>query len=264
MKDVFSRTRKRRQSGVAMSEYLPIVGLIAVMLIGGMGSVGDVLRDQGSKMAQEMAGDNAGHRLPPSNGNGSVDFPTDTSPGSGDEEETPDTGGGSGSEPDYGEGPDSGNENGNGDGSGGDDDGKPGEQPGGGNDGSGDNSGGNEAPSDEDLIEQIQQFVEGLWDGLKTQFWGIVDLLASPIETAKNMYALAKGVVLDPQGTIKEIADQFKDDITELLTGSAYERGKVIGENISPASLAGIAKKVLSLPSVKNRPLDVGCSSFTA
>ncbi|MGI2030538.1 Hint domain-containing protein, partial [Endozoicomonas acroporae] len=72
------------------------------------------------------------------------------------------------------------------------------------------------------------------------------------------------GVVLDPQGTIKEIADQFKDDITELLTGSAYERGKVIGENISPASLAGIAKKVLSLPSVKNRPLDVGCSSFTA
>ncbi|MGO0305786.1 Flp family type IVb pilin [Endozoicomonas acroporae] len=148
MKDVFSRTRKRRQSGVAMSEYLPIVGLIAVMLIGGMGSVGDVLRDQGSKMAQEMAGDDAGHRLPPSNGNGSVDFPSDTSPGSGDEEETPDTGGGSGSEPDYGEGPDSGNENGNGDGSGGDDDGKPGEQPGGGNDGSGDNSEGKEAPSD--------------------------------------------------------------------------------------------------------------------
>ncbi|WP_163369633.1 Flp family type IVb pilin [Endozoicomonas acroporae] len=100
MKDVFSRTRKPRQSGVAMSEYLPIVGLIAVLLIGGMGSVGDVLRDQGSKMAQEMAGDDAGHRLPPSNGNGSVDFPSDTSPGSGDEEETPDTGGGSGSEPD--------------------------------------------------------------------------------------------------------------------------------------------------------------------
>ncbi|MGI2030411.1 hypothetical protein, partial [Endozoicomonas acroporae] len=94
------------------------------------------------------------------------------------------------------------------------DDGEPGELPGGGNggDGSGDSDN-----NDEGLLEQIEQFAKGLWDGLKEQISGLWELVRHPIESAKNIYNLAKGFVLDPDGTIELIIEELGEDIRDLL-----------------------------------------------
>ena len=164
MKGVFRWAGRRRQRGVAMSEYLPIVGLIAVMMIGGVGSMGDVLRDQGSKMTQEVAGEDAGHKPPPTRGGGSVDFdtkpPGETDPDEG-ENSDPDKNDGD-QEPDYDKDKDKdkGKESGSGDK---DDKGGKDDPSGGGSDGSEDSGNKDEEPAEEDLLESIEQFAKGLW-----------------------------------------------------------------------------------------------------
>ena len=65
---------------------------------------------------------------------------------------------------------------------------------------------------------------------LKEQISGLWELVRHPIESAKNIYNLAKGFVLDPGGTIELIVEELGEDLRKLLKGTAFERGQVIGE----------------------------------
>jgi len=56
-RSISSRTK---QLGQGMSEYLIIVAMIAIAAIGVVGAFGDVVEDQISGMAQELAGGDGG------------------------------------------------------------------------------------------------------------------------------------------------------------------------------------------------------------
>lgn len=50
------KINKRRMLGAAISEYLPILGLIATILVGGVAQYGNEARKQSARMSLELAG----------------------------------------------------------------------------------------------------------------------------------------------------------------------------------------------------------------
>ena len=116
--------------------------------------------------------------------------------------------------------------------------------------------------------ETVKAFLEGLWDGLKTQVSGIWDLIkqvfTSPGEIYRALEALAKGFIEDPVETLKTIAEAIGAEVSKLINCGPYDQAKFIGSNISPATIVRLGTRIISIGRFVNRR-DLGrilCSSF--
>lgn len=90
----------------------------------------------------------------------------------------------------------------------------------------------------------LGDFADGLWDGLKTQGAGLLEMILNPIDTATNFYTLGKALITDPAATLAAIRDELGQDLDAILSGDPREIGRIIGENVSPASIARIAGRL--------------------
>ena len=112
------------------------------------------------------------------------------------------------------------------------------------------------------------EFVKGFWEGMKKQVADLGDLLAHPIDTAKVLIELGKQFVKDPEGTAKMIADSLGDEFNTLVECGAFDKGRVIGENVSPAFMVKLATKMAKFgdlaKALKDTKKDFGCASFAA
>jgi hypothetical protein len=116
------------------------------------------------------------------------------------------------------------------------------------------------------LASQAADFVKGVWNGLKQQGLDAISMVAHPIDTAKNLYALAEAMVTDPGGTLKTIAQELGQDVTNLISGTAQQRGETIGKYLNPVALVkivGVLSRVSKLHIPKTK-IKTGCSSFAA
>ncbi len=92
--------------------------------------------------------------------------------------------------------------------------------------------------------EGLVDFAEGVWEGVKTQGAGLLEMILNPIDTATNFYTLGKALIVDPVATLAAIKDELKEDFDAVLSGDPRELGRVIGENVSPAAIARIASRL--------------------
>ncbi len=103
---------------------------------------------------------------------------------------------------------------------------------------------------------------------MKKQVSDLGDLLAHPIDTAKGLIELGKQFVKDPEGTAKMIADSLGDEFNTLVECGAFDKGRVIGENVSPAFMVKLASKMAKFgdlaKALKETKKDFGCASFGA
>lgn len=112
------------------------------------------------------------------------------------------------------------------------------------------------------------EFVKGFWEGMKKQVADLGNLLAHPIETAKGLIALGKQFVEDPAGTAKMIADSLGEEFKTLVHCGAFDKGRIIGENVSPAFMIKLASKMAKFgdlaTALNKTKKDFGCASFAA
>ncbi|WP_434341205.1 polymorphic toxin-type HINT domain-containing protein [Motilimonas cestriensis] len=244
---------RKFQRGAALTEYLPLIGVALSLALGAFQLFGGQMRDQGATISQELGGQPArsvNYQAPstslPDNGtflgsklksdfsdsgsgsssgsnSGGISLPD--VPGTG----TPDIGvpGNDLVDPDQGTGGDTsgdtnGNTNGNGTSS-------PGDQDGNGND-------------EDTLLQDVIDLAKGIWDGLIQQGEDLLQLIFNPIESAEQIYELAKAMIYDPVETTKLLLEELKGEAEKLLYGSAYEKGQVIGENLNPVVLFKVVK----------------------
>jgi hypothetical protein len=266
---------KRRMLGAAISEYLPILGLIATILIGGVAQYGNEARKQSARMSSELAG---------------IDAPLVASNGG----HTPGHGGGGitgGGQNNYTSPPASNNQGGTGssdspdssqvvepvDGAGQQIDPVNG-QPvtddvvSGDGDVIDENTNPNAGQNTSSVLEQVARFIEGAANGLKSQVVGMIKMLLNPVETFNGLKELAIALVTEPEETLKVLLEVFKEDLEKLTSGDPYKIGEVIGENVSPATLLAIVNKLRKIDKIANSPrrqgaakdVDTACSSFLA
>ena len=117
-----------------------------------------------------------------------------------------------------------------------------------------------------ELIEYAYDLGRGAWDGIKTQFFGILEFITNPIETASSLVDLAIGLVTDTEATLQILAEAAEEEISGLLSGDAYKIGVFVGENLNPNALLSAVSKVRKLARFAEgkRKYDEGCASFTA
>ncbi len=291
-----------RQIGGAVSEYLPVVGLVATIMITSFANFGDTMRDTGSMASQELAGQSVissrggsgGRGGSESGGSGggwggntggggqSGDSSGGSQNGSGG---TSSSGGGTGSSGGSGStggnnasGPPGGNGSGSGGGSGGGgsggaadddqdiDDESDTDEPGAVVDTNTDPDATEEEEPERDIVEFITEFAAGVWEGIQTQFWDLVEFLGNPIQTARDLYDLGVGLFADFDGTMAALKDALKNELDRITSGDPRQLGQVIGENLSPGPLANAVSKVrgLSKFAAAAKKADSGCSSFVA
>ncbi len=121
-----------------------------------------------------------------------------------------------------------------------------------------------------DIAGTAYDFVRGFWEGIKQQIGDIVDMVTDPIETARGIYELARAFIDDPVGTARTIGEALGRDLQQLVYCGAYDRGRVLGNYISPAFMLKVAGKLArfgrgGLRRAVNdtrRELDVECASF--
>ena len=271
--------------GAAMSEYLPLLSLVLVILVGGGVKYAENVRGHAGQMSGELAGKGVatasvatgsggqgGTAGGGTSGGGAASGNTGNAAGG-----TQTTGGTGGSTSGGGSGTTAGTG------------GTPNTPAVGGGSGAGSNlvdpngqasnpstgTGTGTSPSDNNgsALASVGSFIDGVWAGLKTQFWGLAEMLLHPIDTATQLKDLAIAFVTEPTETLNLIKEEFKKEFAALISGDPYEVGRILGENVSPASLARIAGKLASLSKTPAmiakrdgiaKELDVKCSSFLA
>lgn len=111
-------------------------------------------------------------------------------------------------------------------------------------------------------------FVRGFWDGFKQQIGDLVDALTDPVKTAQGLYELARAFIDDPVGTARMIGEALGRDLQQLAFCGAYDKGRVLGNYISPAFMLKVAAKLARFGRAGlNRALldtkrELGCASF--
>jgi hypothetical protein len=266
---------KRRMLGAAISEYLPILGLIATILIGGVAQYGNEARKQSARMSSELAGIDAplvasngghtpGHGGSGNTGGGQNNYtspPASNNQGGTGSSDSPDSSqvvepvDGAGQQIDPVTGQPVTDDVVSGDGNVIDENTNP-------------NVGQNTAS----VLEQVARFIEGAANGLKSQVVGMIKMLLNPVETFNGLKELAIALVTEPEETLKVLLEVFKEDLEKLTSGDPYKIGEVIGENVSPATLLAIVNKLRKIDKIANSPrrqgaakdVDTACSSFLA
>ena len=89
-----------------------------------------------------------------------------------------------------------------------------------------------------------RDFARGVWAGLRTQLEDIWALVTSPIETGKGLIALGQALISDAPGTLQAIGDAIGRDLSALVECGAYDRGRIIGEYVSPAFIVKFATRL--------------------
>jgi hypothetical protein len=120
------------------------------------------------------------------------------------------------------------------------------------------------------FAEDTYNFVRGFWDGIKQQIGDIVSMVTDPLETARGIYELAVAFIQDPGGTTRTIARALGTDLSTLLECGAFDRGRILGQYISPAFMLKIATKLARFgrgglgraAREARREMDVECASF--
>jgi hypothetical protein len=111
-------------------------------------------------------------------------------------------------------------------------------------------------------------FVRGFWAGIKDQVSGIYDMLTNPVETVKGLIKLGKEFVNNPEETIKAISEAIGKDLSALVECGAYDRGRIIGENVNPVFMLRLATKLASFDKLEDAlsatKRELGCASFLA
>lgn len=79
---------------------------------------------------------------------------------------------------------------------------------------------------------------------MKTQIGGIVDMVTDPIETARGIYELAMSFIDDPRATAIAVGQAIGKDLSTLVDCGSYDRGRLLGENVSPAFMLRVATKL--------------------
>ncbi|MCG8668324.1 MAG: HINT domain-containing protein, partial [Pseudomonadales bacterium] len=278
-------SNRRFITGASIVEYIPIILAIALALTIGYKSFGDNVREQSAEISAQVAGygssNTGGSGNNGSQGNGSGSGNNGNSSDGNDSSNNDSTnqdstsndgqGGDSGSNNDSSTGDD--NSSSGPIGGGGDSDNSSGGDSDGGNDNSsGGDSGGAVSDGDGDgddqdtsFIDDAIEFTKGLYEGFKQQGRDFIAMLWSPIETAKQVGELVVNLVERPQETLEIIADELKNDAVKLISGTAFEKGQVLGENLSPAVLLKVVNRLANLPKLPDRggnDTGSGCSSF--
>ena len=256
--------------GAAMTEYIPVIVSIALVALLSIGRLGDVTGDQGASIATELGGGNGSPpqlvsnngfpNIPSGGGTGSSSNNTGGTNTGGTNTGGTNTGGintgGTNTGGTNTGGTNTGGTNTGGTNTGGTNTG--GTNTGGTNTG-GTNTGGNSTspdPVEENTepetppllsVAGLVEFGQGLWAGARAQGEGLLQLVLNPIESVEAFYTLGKALIADPEGTLATIRDEFNQDLESVLSGDAYEIGRIIGENVSPATVLNIAKRVSSI-----------------
>jgi hypothetical protein len=123
-----------------------------------------------------------------------------------------------------------------------------------------------------DLASTAYDFVRGFWEGIKQQLGDIVSMVTDPLETARGIYELARAFIDDPVGTAQTIGEALGRDLQQLVYCGAYDKGRVLGNYISPAFMLKVAGKLARFGRAglrravadTRRELDVECASFGA
>jgi hypothetical protein len=119
-----------------------------------------------------------------------------------------------------------------------------------------------------DLASDAYEFVRGFWDGIKGQIGDLVATITDPVETARGVYELAKAFLEDPVGTAQTIGAAIGHDLSQLIHCGAYDRGRVLGSNVSPAFMLKLASKLAHFGRSSLRyaaeltKRELGCASF--
>ncbi|MCF6189492.1 MAG: hypothetical protein L3J51_03350 [Cocleimonas sp.] len=112
------------------------------------------------------------------------------------------------------------------------------------------------------------EFVKGFWEGMKNQVADLGELLSDPIGTAKGLIELGKQFVDDAEGTTKMIVDALGEEFNTLVKCGSFDKGRIIGENVSPAFMIKLASKMAKFgnlaKALKQTKKDFGCASFAA
>jgi len=289
---------KSNQIGAAISEYLPIIGLISSIAIAAFNQFGATAAFQQSKITQELAGTNTSGQVAPTvnYSGGGMGYGSHSSSGSSGTGGTGSGGAGSGGTGSGGTG--SGGTGSGGTGSGGAGSGGTGTGgtgsggagsggtgtggtgtggtgtggtgtggtgSGGAGSGGAGSGGTGTGTADSSAFEIVKEFAAGLWDGLVEQGEGLWELVTNPIESAENMIALGKALFDDPQGTMDIIAQEIGRDISALVDGTARQKGEVIGKYVSPVAIGKIVATLSRLGKIPGgRTAGTICSSFAA
>lgn len=119
-----------------------------------------------------------------------------------------------------------------------------------------------------DLASDAYEFVRGFWDGIKGQIGDLVATITDPVETARGVCELAKAFLDDPVGTAQTIGAAIGHDLSQLIHCGAYDRGRVLGSNVSPAFMLKLASKLAHFGRSSLRyaaeltKRELGCASF--
>jgi len=112
-------------------------------------------------------------------------------------------------------------------------------------------------------------FVRGFWQGMKNQLTDLANIVAHPIETAQGLIELGKAFIDKPEETLAAIGQALGQDLNALVNCGAYDRGRVIGEYVSPVFMLKLAGKLAKFSgdldlSLKSTKYDLECASFVA
>ena len=122
-------------------------------------------------------------------------------------------------------------------------------------------------------IKYGYNFLRGLFDGLKDQIEGIVELITNAADVVKWLIEIGKAFYNDPEGPTMALAELMGQGAVNLITRATecgpYDLGRVIGEWVSPAVMVRVATRLGRygddvVAAVRNTKRDLGCASFAA
>jgi hypothetical protein len=122
-------------------------------------------------------------------------------------------------------------------------------------------------------LEFAWSFTKGFWEGVKQQVSDLANLITNPLEVADGLIELGKAFVTDPAGTIKLLGEMLGEEVINNIQRAtmcgAWDLGKVLGENISPAVMLKVAGKLSKYAgdlsrAVRDTKKELGCASFVA
>jgi hypothetical protein len=119
-----------------------------------------------------------------------------------------------------------------------------------------------------DGLVEGYEFVKGFWAGIKDQIGDLVNIVLNPIETAEGLIELGKAFYNDPVGTAQMIGEALGEDWSKLVNCGAYDRGRIIGNYVSPAFMMKLATKLSRFgdlaQALRRVKEEMPCASFSS
>ncbi len=122
-------------------------------------------------------------------------------------------------------------------------------------------------------IQYGYNFLRGLFEGLKDQIEGIIELITNAGDVVMGLIELGKAFYDDPRGTATALAELIGQGAVNLIIRATdcgpYDLGRVIGEWVSPAVMVRVATRLGRygddvVTAVRNTKRELGCASFVA